>query len=223
MTVETLVTTWSDTNSSDKGERAWTSSHMVPSRCRPLRSAGLGGRSGQHWRRCSNLPVRPRKGADCAEGIGGHPREAEEVSMCRRRISSVRQPWERACRSWSQGRGRIRSTLSSWPPPVPPDELLCDSPNPEQPNSWHCKVTHYCLATFIEPQRWPCREALHLRHATAWAESLEGALNDQSRSILCRDRCRQKLAEVPKGLDRNAELKRRLQLWKAGEVHDLIR
>ena len=44
----------------------------------------------------------------------------------------------------------------------------------------------------------------------------------QSWITLCRYRCRLLLAEVPKGLQRNAEVKRRLQLWEAGEVHDLI-
>ena len=45
------------------------------------------------------------------------------------------------------------------------------------------------------------------RHATAWAESLEGAISGhQSWALLCRYRCRLLLAEVPRGSDRNAEL-----------------
>ena len=61
------------------------------------------------------------------------------------------------------------------------------------------------------------------RCATAWAESLEGATSGhQSWAVLCRYRCRLLLAEVPKGSDRNAELKLRLLLWEAGEVSELI-
>ena len=44
------------------------------------------------------------------------------------------------------------------------------------------------------------------RYATVWAESLEGALNGyQSWAILCRYRCRLLLADIPNGLDINAE------------------
>ena len=57
-----------------------------------------------------------------------------------------------------------------------------------------------------------------LRCATGWAESLEGALKGHQSWEL-----RTLLAEVPKGPDRNSEIKkRRLQLWEAGKVHDLI-
>ena len=45
------------------------------------------------------------------------------------------------------------------------------------------------------------------RHATAWAESLEGAMSGhQSWALLCRYRCRLLLAQIPSGVDRNAEL-----------------
>ena len=61
------------------------------------------------------------------------------------------------------------------------------------------------------------------RYATAWAECLEGASSGhQSWAVLCRYRCRLLLAEIPKGSDRNAELKHRLQLWRAGEIHELV-
>ena len=61
------------------------------------------------------------------------------------------------------------------------------------------------------------------RAAMAWAESLEGAMSGhQSWALLCHYRCRLLLAEVPKGTDRNAELKLRLQLWETGRVSELI-
>ena len=61
------------------------------------------------------------------------------------------------------------------------------------------------------------------RYATARAESLEGAISGhQSWALLCRCRCRLRLAEVPRGTDRNLELKLRLRLWEAGEVSELI-
>ena len=40
--------------------------------------------------------------------------------------------------------------------------------------------------------------------------------------MLCRYRCRLLFAEVPKGSDRNAELKLRLRLWEAGEISELV-
>ena len=58
---------------------------------------------------------------------------------------------------------------------------------------------------------------------TAWAESLEGAMSGhQSWALLCRFRCRLLLAEIPKGVDRNSELKQRLHLWESGQISDLI-
>ena len=55
------------------------------------------------------------------------------------------------------------------------------------------------------------------RHATAWAESLKGAMSGhQSWALLCRHRCRLLLAEIPKGVDRNSELKLRLHQWETG-------
>ena len=38
----------------------------------------------------------------------------------------------------------------------------------------------------------------------------------QSWALLCRYRCRLLLAEVPKGVDRNSELKQRLHFWEMG-------
>ena len=84
-------------------------------------------------------------------------------------------------------------------------------------------VTHSCLATFIASAMAIPRSIVS-RCATGWAESLEGALKGhQSWDILWRRWLRILLAEVPKGPDRNSEIKkRRPQLWEAGKVHDLI-
>ena len=57
------------------------------------------------------------------------------------------------------------------------------------------------------------------RYAPAWAESPDGAMNGrQSWAILCQCRCRLSSA------DRTHQRLRqeRLQMWEAGEVHDLI-
>ena len=53
-------------------------------------------------------------------------------------------------------------------------------------------------------------------------EGLEGAISGQHSSAVCRYRCRLLFAEVPKGSDRNVELKLRLQLWEAGEINELV-
>ena len=39
----------------------------------------------------------------------------------------------------------------------------------------------------------------------------------QSTALLCRYRCRLLLAEIPKGVNRNSELKQRLQQWESGQ------
>ena len=61
------------------------------------------------------------------------------------------------------------------------------------------------------------------RYPTPWAESLEGAISGhQSWAVLSRYRCRLLLAEVPKGSDRDSELKLRQQMWEARRVSELI-
>ena len=58
--------------------------------------------------------------------------------------------------------------------------------------------------------------------------SLRHGLGRGSRShertpvVGCRFRCRLLLAEIPKGVNRNSELKQRLQLWESGQISDLI-
>ena len=44
----------------------------------------------------------------------------------------------------------------------------------------------------------------------------------QSGAVLCRYRCRLLLAEIPKGSNRNSELKQRLHLWETGQISDVI-
>ena len=59
------------------------------------------------------------------------------------------------------------------------------------------------------------------RYATAWAESLEGAMSGRlSWALICRNHCRLLLAEIPKGVDRTPELKQRLRLWEANQRSD---
>ena len=60
------------------------------------------------------------------------------------------------------------------------------------------------------------------RYATAWAESIEGAIRGHhSWAVLCRYRCRLLLTKDPKGTDRNAQLKLRLRVCEAGELSEL--
>ena len=59
--------------------------------------------------------------------------------------------------------------------------------------------------------------------ATAWAESLGGAMSGhQSWAVLRRYRCRLLLPEILKGVDRNAELKLRLHLRETGQIRDPV-
>ena len=66
--------------------------------------------------------------------------------------------------------------------------------------------------------------AVASRFASCWAEALEGSMaGDNEWAFLARYRCRLLLAPVPEGADRNAELKRRLQMWEQGSFDDLTR
>ena len=92
--------------------------------------------------------------------------------------------------------------------PVPPGDLPQRQPASE---------LYYPGRRFDSPRqaaalRWHSRDAW-----SVWAESLIGAVSGhQSWALLCRVRCRLLLAEIPKVVDRNSELKQRLQLWKIG-------
>ena len=109
--------------------------------------------------------------------------------------------------------------------PVPPGEPLDDSPLPNCP-IWDVVLTDRerqlltelrCASTMALPR------CVVSRYATAWAESLEGAMSGhQSWALLCRYRCRLLIAEIPKGVDRNSELKQRLHLWEMGHITHLI-
>ena len=79
--------------------------------------------------------------------------------------------------------------------PVPPGDPLEDSPLP------NCTIRDI---VFTERDKQLLTE---LRRASAMALPY---------------RCRLLLAEIPKGLDRNSELKLRLHLWETGQICDLI-
>ena len=98
-------------------------------------------------------------------------------------------------------------------------EPLDDSPLP------NCPIRNVVLTDRDKQLLSELRRALPRcvvsRCATAWAESLEGAMSGhQSWALLCRFRCSLLLAEIPKGVDRNSELKQRLQLWESGQISD---
>ena len=109
--------------------------------------------------------------------------------------------------------------------PVPPGEPLDDSPLPNCP-SRDVVLTDRDKQLLSELRRASAMalpRCLVSRYASAWAESLEGAMSShQSSTLLCSYRCRLLLAEIPKGVDRNSELKQRLQLWEWGQVSVLI-
>ena len=69
-------------------------------------------------------------------------------------------------------------------------------------------VTHSCWPTSAEPQRWPSRAALSPGTSPRGQRALkEPSVLTKSWGFQCRYRCRLLLAEIPKGSDRNAELK----------------
>ena len=97
--------------------------------------------------------------------------------------------------------------------PVPPGDPLDDSPLP------NCSIRDVVLTDrdkqLLSELRLASAMALPRcavsRYATAWAESLDGAMSShQSWALLCRYHSRLLLAEIPKGVDRNSELKQRL-------------
>ena len=105
--------------------------------------------------------------------------------------------------------------------PVPPGAPLDDSPLP------NCSIRDIALTELDKQLLTDLRLAPAMglprcvvsRHATAWAESLKGAMSGhQSWAVLCRYRCRLLLAEIPKGVGRNSELKQPLQLWETGQI-----
>ena len=66
-----------------------------------------------------------------------------------------------------------RHPLSTRSQPIPQGEPLDESPLPNGPNPRHessRSVTHSCLATFTELQRWPVREPLFPLRERAWRE-----------------------------------------------------
>ena len=112
-----------------------------------------------------------------------------------------------------------RSPASSQP--APPGDSLDDTPLPSCPIRDIVLIERdkQLLAELRRASAMALPRCTVSRYATAWTESLEGAISGhQSWAVLCRYRCRLLLAEVTKDTDRNAELKLRLQLWEVGEV-----
>ena len=120
-----------------------------------------------------------------------------------------------------QDAAAIGMAACQYPPqksrPVPNRRTTDDSPFP------NCPIRDIVL-TDRDKQLLPeLRQAsamalprcLVSRYATAWAESLQGTMSGHlSWALLCRFRCRLLLAEIPKGVDRNSELRQRLQQWE---------
>ena len=117
------------------------------------------------------------------------------------------------------------ATADQQPPhssqPVPPGDPLDDSPQPNYPIR-DIVLTERDKQLLAELRRafgdgTPAMCGLSIRL------DLEGAKSGhQSWALLCRYRCRLLLAGIPKGVDRNSELKLRLHLWETGQLSDLI-
>ena len=76
--------------------------------------------------------------------------------------------------------------------------------------------TSSCSPSSAGPRRWHSRDVWSL-------DTLRlGQKVSKEPCLLCRYRCRLLLAEIPKGVDWNSELKQRLQLWESGQVSVLI-
>ena len=83
--------------------------------------------------------------------------------------------------------------------------------------------TSICSPNFAGPRRWHSLGAWSLVVPQLWAEGLEGAMSGhQSWALLCGCSCRLLHAKIPKGVDRNSELKQRLHLWETGHITGLI-
>ena len=89
---------------------------------------------------------------------------------------------------------------------VPPGDPLDDSPLPNFPilDIVLTERDKQLLAELCRASAMALPRCIVSRHATAWAESLKGAISGhQSWAALCRYRCRLLLAEVPKTEARN--------------------
>ena len=101
---------------------------------------------------------------------------------------------------------------------IPQGDPVGDSPLPNCPvqDIVLTEQDKQLLADLRRASALPTPRCIVSRHATAWAESLEGAISGhQSWAVLLH-------AEIPKGSDRNTELKHRLQLCETGETHELV-
>ena len=120
-------------------------------------------------------------------------------------------------------------------PAVTPPQQINQSRKGNPSTTAHSQTTHFGTlhspsmvyiyqVTYTELRQWPSREALC--HGMPWHErraSRELSMVTRRGPSLCRYRCRLLPAGIPKGHDGNAELKkRRLQLWEATQMHELI-
>ena len=109
--------------------------------------------------------------------------------------------------------------------PVPPGEPLDDSPLPNC-SIWNTVLTDRDKQLLSEPRRasamaLPRRVVLSIRHGLG-RKSRGSHERSPVLALPCRCRCRLLLAEISKGVDRNSELKQRLQLWQSGQINALI-
>ena len=154
------------------------------------------------------------------------------VQLLRERHSSPRTSRWGHLPGWTtaraSGRSGERSSNRAATPqsllPVPPGEPLDDSPLPNCPirDVVLTDRDKHLLPKLRRDSAMALPRCVVSRHATGWAESLEGAMSGhQSWALLCRHRCRLFLAEIPKVVERNSELKQRLQR-ESGQISVLI-
>ena len=125
------------------------------------------------------------------------------------------------CSRWHARRSATSSELAASTPGDALDDSLL--PNCPTRNIVFTDRDKQLLAELRRTSAMALPRCVVSRHATAWAESLEGATRGrQSLALLCRYRCRLLLAEVPKGTDRNSELKLRLRMMETAQISDLI-
>ena len=104
---------------------------------------------------------------------------------------------------------------------MPPGEPLDDSPLP------NCPIRD---TVFTERDKQLLTELLRWHSRGAWSLDTPRLGQKASRepghqpwALLCRYRCRLLFAEIPKGVDRNSELKQRLHLWETGQKRPDLR
>ena len=157
---------------------------------------------------CGLRPIGSRRCRRCNLGGTGTPLRELRVGDT---FQNRRQPGhQNAAASGTTGQKLPQSS-----PPALPGEPVDDSPLPK------CPIRDVPLSERDTLLLTELRQAPVV--ATAWAESLEGAVSShQFWALLCHYRCHLLFAAIPKGVDRNSQLKQRLHLWEVGHITDLI-